>query len=83
VPRGHGVATASPVRDVGSGLPRWSPGSQFWSRGSASRSRSCSNRSENLLIARAWRNHDARVLGLAAKIGTNPGLFIGVFGMVS
>jgi hypothetical protein len=76
MPRARGVDAASPVWDVGSGLPRQSPGSQFWSRGSVSRS-SCSSYAP--IVVRSYEScmrGEITMLGsyvLRLKIGTNPG----------
>jgi hypothetical protein len=86
MPRARGRSATSLVQDVGGGLPRWSPGSQFQAHGPVSRS---SSSSFAPIVVRSYESRmhgEIMMLGfyvLRLKIETNPGLFIGFFEMIS
>jgi hypothetical protein len=86
VTRTRGDRAASSDQDVGGGSLRRSPGSENRSQGFAVRS---SSSSYAPIMVRSYESHAHRgitMLGfflLRLKIGINPGLFIGFFGMDS
>jgi hypothetical protein len=82
----RGDGAASPDRDVGGGSLRQSPGSKTRSQGFTVRSSSSSYAPITVRSYESCMHRGITMLGflvLRLKIGTNLGLFIGVFGMDS